>query len=52
MENAIAPEVVFKDGLIHLLYQRKNGNHFEFYKCTSDDGINFDKKNEVVIFNR
>ncbi|MCK5758399.1 MAG: hypothetical protein KAH14_04830 [Clostridiales bacterium] len=50
IENAIAPKVVFKDGLVHLFYQRKNGKHFEFYKCTSVDGVNFDKENEVVIF--
>lgn len=49
IENAIAPEAVVKDGLVHLIYQRKLKDHFEVYKCTSKDGIYFDMKNEEKI---
>lgn len=51
VENAIAPEVVLKDGVFNLIYQRKNENDaFEFYLCESVDGIHFDAKNEKKIF--
>ena len=50
MDNAFAPEVVIRDDVIHLFYQRKVDDHFEFFVCTSDDGIGFDKEDEKVIF--
>jgi len=50
ISDAFAPEVVLKGGLVHLFYQKRKGNHFEFYKCTSDDGINFLENDEICIF--
>lgn len=50
IESAIAPEVVIKDGLVYLFYQRKVKDHFEFFLCTGSDGISFDKKDEKKIF--
>ncbi len=50
MENAFAPEVILKDGTIHLFYQRKVNDHFEFFVCTSKDGMYFDMSNEKNIF--
>lgn len=50
MDSAIAPEVVLKDGLVYLFYQRKIKDHFEFFYCTSSDGINFNKSDEKLIF--
>jgi predicted GH43/DUF377 family glycosyl hydrolase len=50
IENAFAPEVVIKDGKTHLFYQRKVTDHFEFFKCESPDGQNFDLSTETVVF--
>jgi predicted GH43/DUF377 family glycosyl hydrolase len=51
LENAIAPEVVLKDGVFNLIYQRKNEKEiFEFYMCESRDGIHFDTNSEKKIF--
>ncbi|HPQ46678.1 MAG TPA: hypothetical protein PLP30_04855 [Clostridia bacterium] len=48
IEKAIAPEVVLKDGLVHLFYQRKNeGGFFEFFCSTSVDGLNFVNERKV-----
>lgn len=49
IEGAIAPEVVVKDGIVHLFYQRKLKDHFEMYKCTSTDGFTFDTENEMIV---
>ena len=50
IENAFAPEVVLKDGKIHLFYQRKVVDHFEFFMCESVDGYHFDLASEAVVF--
>ena len=51
LEDAIAPEVVFHDGLFHLFYQRLHEDRFwEVYVATSRDGIDFDVANERKVF--
>lgn len=51
LEDAIAPEVVFRDGLFYLFYQRLHeGRYWEVYVATSQDGINFDVANEKKVF--
>lgn len=52
VENAVVPEVLIKDGKVHLFYQRWTAGSkgvSNFYMNTSDDGINFDLKNEVMV---
>ena len=51
LEDAIAPEVVFHDGLFYLFYQRLHEDRFwEVYVATSQDGIDFDVANEQKMF--
>lgn len=53
MPDAVAPEVVVKDGKVMLFYQRwvNDGNkRSRIYVCTSEDGIYFDPKDEVPVF--
>ena len=51
LEDAIAPEVVFKDGLFYLFYQRLHADRYwEVYVATSRDGIDFDIENEEKVF--
>jgi len=51
LEDAIAPEVVFHNGLFHLFYQRLHDDRYwEVYMATSHDGTNFDIENETKVF--
>ncbi|GAB5520859.1 MAG: hypothetical protein RhofKO_31100 [Rhodothermales bacterium] len=51
MEDAIAPEVVFHEGLFYLFYQRLHPERYwEVYVATSTDGITFDVANERKVF--
>jgi predicted GH43/DUF377 family glycosyl hydrolase len=51
IEGAIAPEVVFHDGLFYLFYQRLHAdNYWEIYVATGTDGIRFDFENETRVF--
>ncbi len=51
VENAIAPEIIYKDGVYNLIYQKQNQDKaFEFYLCPSDDGLHFSLENEKKIF--
>jgi predicted GH43/DUF377 family glycosyl hydrolase len=52
LRNAIAPEVVFHEGLIYLFFQRHNkeNDSWELYSRTSKDGIDFDSESERLVF--
>lgn len=51
IKGAIAPEVVIKDNLVHLFYQREvKKDVFNFFCTTSKDGIHFDESSERVVF--
>ncbi|MBN2558164.1 MAG: hypothetical protein JXB33_05345 [Clostridia bacterium] len=50
VEKAIAPEVLVKDGAVHLFYQRKTNGRFEFFCARGTDGFNFDIENEIRVF--
>lgn len=52
LQNCGAPEVVEREGLIHLFYTRRDENYGPrgTYCCTSHNGIHFDLKNEQFVF--
>ncbi|MCK5129934.1 MAG: hypothetical protein KAQ68_08785 [Clostridiales bacterium] len=54
IDNAFAPEVVIRDGMVYLFYQKKSSptqdGYYEFYVCKSQDGIHFDESTEELIF--
>ena len=52
LKSAIAPEVVFHEGLIYLFFQRHNeeNDSWELFLRTSKDGINFDSESEQLVF--
>ncbi len=53
IQNAVVPEVVIKDGLVYLFYQRWTAGSkgvSKFYMCTSKNGIDFDVSTEKVVF--
>lgn len=53
IHNAVAPEVIIKNGLVYLFYQRWTAGSkgvSRFYVCTSSNGIDFDIANEKVVF--
>lgn len=51
IEGAIAAEVVVKDGMVHLFYQRKlEKDVYNFYCTTSTDGVSFDTTKEKRVF--
>lgn len=52
LKNAIAPEVIIHDGLIHLFFQRHNiqNDSWELFSRTSIDGIKFDLESERLVF--
>lgn len=50
--DAVAPEVVLKDGKVCLFYQRWTKGSFgvsKFYMCRSDDGLHFDVSAEREV---
>lgn len=48
IENAMVPEVVIHNKMIHLFYQRKVDRQFKIYVSVSIDGVNFE--NEKLVF--
>lgn len=53
IHNAVVPEVVIKDGMIYLFYQRWTAGSkgvSKFYVCPSTNGIDFDISKERVVF--
>ena len=51
LADAIAPEVVLRDGTFYLFYQRLHPDRYwEVYVATSSDGVHFDVDNERRVF--
>lgn len=52
IHNAVVPEVVIKDGVVYLFYQRWTAGSkgvSKFYVCTSTNGLDFDVNKEQVV---